>query len=187
VCNELFGEELCWNRLKKEAEMNVLLEAPIKRTKFRKLTPQRLAQQRRKLLELRAALSRRIQCLMGEAREEVPIYSLHMGDAATDSFDRDLVLGLASFGQAALYEVDAALKRIEDGTYGICERTRKPIPLARLVAIPWARYCIGAEREIRGELYPHLGELKTIRPETTGILDSQAVASNQWVEDGAEN
>jgi DnaK suppressor protein len=172
---------------KKEAEMKVLLEAPVKRTKFRKLTPQRLAQQRKKLLELRAALSKKIQRLTGEAREEVPVYSLHIGDAATDSFDRDLALGLASFGQAALYDVDAALKRIEDGTYGICERTGKPIPLARLVAIPWARYCIGAEREIRSELSPHLGELKTIRPEATRILDSQTVASNEWIEDGAGN
>ena len=172
-------------QIKKEAEMKVLLEAPVKRAKFRKLLPQRLAQQRKKLLELRAALSRRIQRLTGEARQEIPIYSLHMGDAATDSFDRDLALGLASFGQAALYEVDAALKRIEGGTYGICERTGKPVPLARLVAIPWARYCIGAGREVRTELHPHLGELKTIRPEAIGIVYSQTLASNEWIEDGA--
>ena len=144
--------------------MKVLMTTPLKRIKSRNLTPERLEQQRKKLLELRAALVKRIQRLTGEAREEIPIYSLHMGDAATDSFDRDLVLGLASFGQAALYEVDAALKRIEDGSHGICELTGKPIPLARLVAIPWARYCIGAERQIRSELHPHLVELETIRP-----------------------
>ena len=118
--------------------MKVLMTPPLKRIKSRNLTPKRLEQQRKKLLELRAALVKRIQRLTGEAREEMPIYSLHMGDAA-DSLDRDLVLGLASFGQAALYEVDAASKRIEDGSYGICELTGKPIPLARLVAIPWAR------------------------------------------------
>ena len=54
-------------------------------------------------------------------------YSLHMADAATDSFDRDLVLGLVSFEQEGLYEIDAALKRIEDGTYGVCELTGKAI------------------------------------------------------------
>jgi DnaK suppressor protein len=48
--------------------------------------------------------------------------------------DRDLVLGLASFEQEGLYEVDAALKRIEDGSYGFCELTGKPIPRARLEA-----------------------------------------------------
>ena len=61
---------------------------------------------------------------------------MHMADAATDSFDRDLVLGLVSFEQEGLYEIDAALKRIEDGTYGICELTGKPIPWERLAAIP---------------------------------------------------
>jgi DnaK suppressor protein len=150
-------------QIRKAVVMKVLMTPPLKRIKSRNLTPKRLEQQRKKLLELRAALVKRIQCLTGEAHEEIPIYSLHMGDAATDSFDRDLALGLASFGQAALYEVDAALKRIEDGSYGICELTGKPIPLARLVAIPWARYCIGAERRIRSALHPHLGELETIR------------------------
>ena len=164
--------------------MKVLMTLPAKRIKSRNLTPQRLAQQRKKLLELRAALFERVQRLTGEAREEIPIYSLHMGDAATDSFDRDLALGLASFGQAALYEVDAALKRIEDGSYGICELTGKPIPLARLVAIPWARYCVGAERRIRSELHPHLGELSTIRPGVMGFVNSQTVPSNRWTEDG---
>jgi len=115
-------------------------------------------------LELRATLWRRIHRLASEAREEKPNYSLHMGDAATDSVDRDLALALASFEQAALYEVDAALKRIEDGSYGTCELTDKPIPLARLVAIPWARYCVGGERRVHGDLHPRLGELETIRP-----------------------
>jgi RNA polymerase-binding transcription factor DksA len=164
--------------------MKVLMTPPVKRIKSRNLTPQRLAQQRKKLLELRAALFERVQRLTGEAREEIPIYSLHMGDAATDSFDRDLALGLASFGQVALYEVDAALKRIEDGSYGICELTGKPIPLARLVAIPWARYCVGAERRIRSELHPHLGEVSTIRPGAMGLMNSQAVPSSQWIENG---
>ena len=121
--------------------------------------------QREKLLELRAAVSERVRQLSGEACEETPNYSMHMADAATDSFDRDLTLGLASFEQEALYEIDAALKRIEDGTYGICELTGQPIPWDRLVAIPWARCTVGAEKVIESHVHPHIGELATIRPE----------------------
>jgi RNA polymerase-binding transcription factor DksA len=102
--------------------------------------------------------------LKAEAREETPNYSMHMADAATDSFDRDLVLGLASFEQEGLYEIDAALKRIEDGTYGICELTGKPIPWERLKAIPWTRFSLEAEKQLEGHKHPHIGRLGTVQP-----------------------
>jgi len=47
-----------------------------------------------------------------------------------------------------LTEIDEALRRIEEGTYGICEGTNKPIPKARLEAQPWARYCVEYARMI---------------------------------------
>ena len=72
----------------------------------------RLMKQRARLLKLREDLSKEIQQLTAEAREETPNYSIHMADAGTDSFDRDLVLGLVSFEQEGLYEIDAALKCI---------------------------------------------------------------------------
>ena len=89
-----------------------------------------------------------------------------MADAGTDSFDRDLTLGLASFEQEALYEVDAALQRIDDGTYGVCELTGRAIPWKRLEAIPWTRFSIEAEvkLETRGA-HPHIGALRTVQPE----------------------
>ena len=93
---------------------------------------QRLMKQRAWLLRLREDLWKGIQHLTAEACEESPHYSMHMADAATDSFDRDLVLALVSFEQEGLYEIDAALKRIEDGTYGVCELTGKAIPWERL-------------------------------------------------------
>ena len=126
------------------------------------LRSERWMKQREKLLRLREELSERIRQLAGEACEETPNYSMHMADAATDSFDRDLTLGLVSFEQEALYEIDAALKRIEDGTYGICELTGQPIPWARLVAIPWARFSLGAEKIIESGVHPHIGELGTV-------------------------
>jgi RNA polymerase-binding transcription factor DksA len=124
----------------------------------------RLMKQRKWLLRLRENLLEEIQQLTAEAREENPNYSMHPADAGTDSFDRDLVLGLASFHNVGIYEIDAALKRIEDGTYGICELTGQKIPWERLEAIPWTRFTMEAERQVNRNFHPHLGPLKTLRP-----------------------
>lgn len=126
-------------------------------------TSQRLIQQRKRLLRARAALSQRIKRLAEEASEDTPEYSIHMADAGTDSFDRDLALGLASFEQEALYEVDAALKRIDDGTYGVCELTGHCIPWRRLQAVPWTRFSIEAEAEVEAGFHAHIGPLGTVR------------------------
>ena len=124
----------------------------------------RLVKQRQRLLGLREALLEEIYQLRSEASEENPSYSMHPADAATDSFDRDLVLGLASFKQEGLYEVDAALGRIEDGTYGVCELTGQLIPWERLEAIPWTRFSLEAEKQIERDTRPHLGPRGTVRP-----------------------
>jgi RNA polymerase-binding transcription factor DksA len=124
----------------------------------------RLRKQLQRLLKLREDLAREVYQLRAEACEEIPNYGLHMADAATDSFDRDLVLGLASFEQEGLYEIDAALKRMEDGTYGICELTGKPIAWERLKAIPWTRFSLEAENQLERHRYPHIGRLGAVRP-----------------------
>jgi RNA polymerase-binding transcription factor DksA len=131
----------------------------------KRITPRQLSQQHAKLLRVRAVLVQRIKRLAEDASEDTPGYSVHMADAGTDSFDRDLTLGLASFEQEALYEVDAALQRLDDGTYGICELTGKPIPWKRLEAIPWTRFSIEAELQLETfGTHPHIGSLGTIQP-----------------------
>ena len=75
-------------------------------------------------------------------------YGQHMADAGTDTFDRDFALSLVSSEQEALSEVEAAIKRIKDGTYGICENTQKPIHKDRLVAVPFTRYSAEAQKDI---------------------------------------
>ena len=127
----------------------------------------RLSKQRQRLLRLRDTLLNEIHQLTAEACEENPTYSTHPADAATDSFDRDLALGLATFEQDGVYEIDAALMRIEDGTYGVCELTSQRIPWNRLEAIPWTRFTLEAERRVNGNVHPHLGPLGTIRPVKT--------------------
>lgn len=130
-----------------------------------KITSHRLVHQRARLLRIRIALSQQIKRLAEDALEDTPGYSIHMADAGTDSFDRDLILGLASFEQEALYEVDAALQRIDDGTYGICELTGQLIPWKRLEAIPWTRFSIEAEVQLETlDTHPHIGSLRTVQP-----------------------
>jgi DnaK suppressor protein len=142
--------------------MNFVPEPRI--TNRRTVTAQRLAQQRNKLLRARAALVQKIKRLVEDASEDVPEYSVHPADAGTDSFDRDLNLGLASFEQEALYEVDAALRKIDTGTYGICELTGQPIPWTRLEAVPWARFTIQAETQLEHCAHPHIGSFGIMQP-----------------------
>jgi RNA polymerase-binding transcription factor DksA len=75
-------------------------------------------------------------------------YGQHMADAGTDTFDRDFALSLVSSEQEALSEVEAAIKRIKDGTYGTCEITQKPIAKDRLLAVPFTRYSAEAQKNI---------------------------------------
>ncbi|MBP9903368.1 MAG: TraR/DksA C4-type zinc finger protein, partial [Verrucomicrobia bacterium] len=75
-------------------------------------------------------------------------YGQHMADAGTDTFDRDFALSLVSSEQEALSEIDAAIKRVHDGSYGICEHTQKPIAKDRLLAVPFTRYSAEAQKQI---------------------------------------
>jgi len=79
---------------------------------------------------------------------DLSAYGQHMADAGTDTFDRDFALSLVSSEQEALSEIDAAIKRINDGTYGICEVTEKPISKERLMAVPFTRYSAEAQKQI---------------------------------------
>jgi RNA polymerase-binding protein DksA len=66
----------------------------------------------------------------------------HMADVGTDNFEHEFNLGLLESEQVMLKEINEALARIEDKTYGICQGTGKPIPAARLQAKPWAKYTV---------------------------------------------
>jgi RNA polymerase-binding transcription factor DksA len=79
---------------------------------------------------------------------DLSAYGQHMADAGTDTFDRDFALSLVSSEQEALSEIDAAIKRIRDGTYGVCEITAKPISKERLLAVPFTRYSAEAQKQI---------------------------------------
>jgi|GEM_PF-1898099 len=138
-----------------------------------------------------AALMDLRERLLGEGHEELaaaaePIESrnLHQADSATDEFDHELALGLLSASQDALYEIDAALVRIREGTYGICEITGRPISDARLRAVPWTRYTHQAEEDLeksgQADQARRLGTLASVRGEASHQLGpSGQVASEE--------
>jgi DnaK suppressor protein len=75
----------------------------------------------------------------------------HQADAGSDAYEKDFALSLLSQEQDALYEIEEALKRIELGTYGVCEMSSKPIPHARLEAIPFARFTVECQQQLEKE------------------------------------
>ena len=72
----------------------------------------------------------------------------HLGDTASETYDRELDQGLEEGVQQTLGEIESAILRIEDGTYGTCLMCGKPIAEQRLRAIPWARLCIDDQRRV---------------------------------------
>ena len=146
----------------------------------RKIKPEWLKYYRN-LLDLRERLLNQMSGLARESAEEMSSYSLHMADSGTDNFDRDFALSLLSSDQDAIYEIEEALKRIERGTYGVCELTSKPIPRARLDAIPWTRFTVEAQAQLERE-----GALRARKLGALGSVDSVGGVEVVEEEDEAE-
>lgn len=75
-------------------------------------------------------------------------YGQHLADAGSESFERDMAYNLISNQKEILAEIEEAIKRIKNGTYGICEVTGQPIPESRLSSIPYTR-CTKEGQEIK--------------------------------------
>ena len=110
--------------------------------------------QKENLLQLRDAM---VDSMAGVAQDtlrsraegsEASAFGMHQADAGSDAYDRDFALSLLSQEQDALYEIEQALRRIELGTYGKCEMSGKPIPHARLEAIPFARFTVECQSQL---------------------------------------
>jgi RNA polymerase-binding transcription factor DksA len=116
-----------------------------------------LQSQRSKLLELRDHLLDQMQ---GVAQDnlrsraegsEGSAFGMHQADAGSDAYEKDFALSLLSQEQDALYEIEEALKRIDQGTYGVCEMSQKTIPKNRLEAIPFARFTVECQTQLEKE------------------------------------
>ncbi len=114
----------------------------------------KLEQYKKVLLKLKETYVHDINSMSknpGASKEEstdVSGHVQHMADVATDMYDREFSLGLASTEREVLNKVDKALERIEQETYGICVECDKPIPVARLKAIPYVETCVKCQEKL---------------------------------------
>jgi len=83
-----------------------------------------------------------------DASGDLSSMPIHMADLGSDNFEQEFALGLLDSEVRLLGQIDAALGRVEEGAYGICEGTGEPIGKARLEAKPWARYCVDYARKL---------------------------------------
>lgn len=112
-----------------------------------------IQKQHQRLLDLRDEL---VDAMSGMTRDtirnapegsEASGSGQHQGDAGSDAYDRDFALSVLAKEQDALYEIEQALRRIQTGTYGICEMSQRKIPQARLEAIPFARLTVECQAQ----------------------------------------
>jgi RNA polymerase-binding protein DksA len=99
-----------------------------------------LLAKRRELVGDMSAMER--EALRSPGASNLSNLPIHMADMGTDNYEQEFTLGLVEKDRDLLREINQALAKIQDGTYGICEGTGKPISRARLEAQPWARYSI---------------------------------------------
>ncbi len=120
-----------------------------------------LSLQKQRLLELKDEL---VDSMTGMASEtlrsraqdsEASAFGMHQADAGSDAYDRDFTLSLLSQEQDALYEIEEALKRIDAGTYGICEMSGKTIIVDRLEVRPYARFTVECQEMVDKEYGPN--------------------------------
>jgi len=117
------------------------------------LSAKDLEQFRTMLLIKRAQLAGDVNTLRDITRQrgsagDLSHMPIHMADIGSDNFEQEFTFGLIQSERALLGEINEALQRIEEGTYGICAATGKPIGKARLKAKPWAKYCYEYELEL---------------------------------------
>ena len=117
------------------------------------LTKEQLKQYRQLLITERVKLADEIRSIAQdastsprEASGDLSAYTVHMADMAADTYERELSMNIASSEQEILYEIDDALKRLDDGSFGVCQQCNQPITMSRLKAVPYASLCINCQR-----------------------------------------
>ena len=119
-----------------------------------KLDKKKLDGYKKTLIDLKQELEHDIKNMSDPSQDgsrDVSGHVLHMADVATDMYDREFNLGLASNEREIIYKIDLALKRIQDKSYGLCVECEKPIAVARLKAIPYAETCLKCQEKIEAK------------------------------------
>ncbi len=123
----------------------------------KKLSASFLKLQRNRLIDLRDSLIDKVSKVTrdslgrGDDSEAASAFGQHQADAGSDAYDRDFALNILSKNKDTFYEIEAAIKRIDSGEYGICQYSGEMIPQARLEAVPFARYTVEHQERIERE------------------------------------
>ena len=133
-------------------------KGPVKWTPFLKKQKQRLIDLRDTLLNLIEGVSKESLRQRAEGGE-ASAFGMHQADAGSDAYDRDFALSLLSQEQDALNEINEALTRMTNGTYGICEMSGKKIPEIRLEALPFTRFTVECQERIERQQMGGRGRL----------------------------
>lgn len=161
-------------------------EKPVKPPK--PSSPAFLAKQRERLLALKDTL---LDSMRGVAQDslrsraegsEASAFGMHQADAGSDAYDRDFALSLLSQEQDSLYEIDEALKRIEQGSYGVCEISGKAIPHPRLEALPFTRYTVECQAELEKR-----NRFQRVRQPVTSLFGLNDEDSEDTEDDSSDN
>lgn len=125
----------------------------------KKLSAKELKEYKEKLLNMRDEILSKIKdisenTLMKSQKDisgDISGYSLHIADMASDNYERDFNLRIVSSDRDLLLEIEEALKRIEEKTFGLCKMCSKPISKVRLNVVPYAKYCKDCQEKIEKE------------------------------------
>jgi RNA polymerase-binding transcription factor DksA len=171
-------------------------KAVVKSAPVRKMAPasgKARAFRKEELAQFRAMLQKQLELVQGnlnalagdnlkrsplDSTGDISSHSTHMADHGTDNFDRELALSLASSRQDSIYEIEDAIRRIDEGEYGTCQSCGKPVERPRLKALPFAKKCVAcqsaAERgRSRFQPFTGAGNLQTlVTDDTVDLTDS---------------
>ncbi len=105
---------------------------------------------KKQLLNLKSQITKTINDSKEEVKEldESKGYSQHQADEGTDDFGKTINLEVSNKEYKILRQIDRALEKMDEGTYGICDVTDKEIPIARLKAIPYANMTVEAQEKM---------------------------------------
>jgi len=118
---------------------------PVKKTRKIRLTPKTSEDFKAMLIDMRNRLTGQIAALQGDSLQRQD--SVNSEEDGTDAFERQFALNLASSENDVVFEIDEALQRLEQKTYGVCEQCGGGIESARLKALPFVRMCIACKTE----------------------------------------
>ncbi|MEJ5260775.1 MAG: hypothetical protein WHS88_11360 [Anaerohalosphaeraceae bacterium] len=153
--------------------------------KAKKLSERELERYKQLLLEKQKEVLADLQSIeqnMFQDGGEISSMPVHLADIGTDNFEQEFTLELMEEAKRTLHEIQQALNRIEDGTFGICEGLGIPIEKERLDAIPWTRYSLEYARQKEKENGPSFIRRRPIDIERESEYEDEEVLEDEEVD-----